>query len=54
MSGEKMQGQARWAIIKAAGVLKGNEKRLKALVEAMRREDSLVQCLAAIESTSPG
>eukprot|EP00281_Chroomonas_sp_CCMP1168_P024512 CAMPEP_0206230284 /NCGR_PEP_ID=MMETSP0047_2-20121206/10171_1 /ASSEMBLY_ACC=CAM_ASM_000192 /TAXON_ID=195065 /ORGANISM="Chroomonas mesostigmatica_cf, Strain CCMP1168" /LENGTH=493 /DNA_ID=CAMNT_0053653685 /DNA_START=230 /DNA_END=1711 /DNA_ORIENTATION=+ len=47
---DKMQVQARWAIIKTETILKANEKKLMALVDALRREDSLVQCIAVMES----
>jgi len=53
MNAAQMQGQSRWAIIKLVGILKANQGRLKAVQEAMRREDSLVEVIAAIESTPP-
>lgn len=53
MQAGQMQGQARWAIIKLAQVLKANEARLAAVEAAMRREDSLVEVLAVIEVTPP-
>ncbi|KAJ1478818.1 hypothetical protein T484DRAFT_1903959 [Baffinella frigidus] len=54
MSGERMQGQARWALIKLLDVVKQNKGRLNAVVEAMRREATVLEVIAAIESTPAG
>ncbi|EKX40625.1 hypothetical protein GUITHDRAFT_113413 [Guillardia theta CCMP2712] len=51
MQPEKMQGQARWAIIKLMSVLTKNKNKLSATVEALRREESLVDVIAIMEST---
>ena len=53
ISAPKMQSQARWAIIRAYKLLHKNKETLKALVEVMRREGSLVECIATIESFEP-
>lgn len=54
MSGEAMQGQARWALIKLLELLKQNKGRLTAAVDAIRREATLLEVLAAIEAAPDG
>lgn len=54
MGADDMQGQARYGIIRATTILRDNRRRLRALADAMRREATLAECIATIESTPPG
>jgi len=51
MSPSAMQSQARWSIIKLVNILSHNEERLRAIVACMKREDTIEEIVAIIEST---
>jgi len=51
MAPSKMQAQARWGLVKSAGILKKNKNKLAAVVAALEREESLQEVIAAIETT---